>query len=184
MAGGGKYRQIQSRLLPIISQHSSFVWLHNQFVDFNKEHKVGYVRSVEAVLNITTGDSFCHLKTKVNVCNIHLLTQRQPNCQPRKTLHRSLCPFWKQTDEIISKETDNEITAPLFLLSDLQGTTGPASIDQSAGREGGEILEQATAEERASRRVAHREDVAATLASWRRDYTTERMQWGSSQFPS
>ncbi|KAG7229173.1 hypothetical protein INR49_013116, partial [Caranx melampygus] len=30
---------------------------------------------------------------------------------------------------------------------------------------GGEILEQATTEERASRRVAHREDVAATLAS-------------------
>lgn len=50
----------------------------------------------------------------------------------------------------------------LFLLEDPHGNTGLVFIDQSAHRRG-KIREQAIAEERASRRVAHREDVAATL---------------------
>lgn len=60
-----------------------------------------------------------------------------------------------------------------FLVWDPHGTTGSVCIDQSA-RLKRNIREQATTEERASRRGAHT-DVVATLVRRRRD-TAERMQ--------
>lgn len=61
-----------------------------------------------------------------------------------------------------------------FLVWDPHGTTGSVCVDQSASLKRN-IREQATTEERASRRGAHTEDVVATLARRRRDIA-ERMQ--------